>query len=63
MLINQKISKPATRSFVVDEEMWEAAKIKAEKDGLKISEVLRMLVDGYRRGHYELPTVKTTVTY
>lgn len=47
-----------TRSIRIDNETWEAAKRRAESDGVSISRALFLLTQGYSRGMVNLPKVR-----
>lgn len=52
----------AVRSVRVPAEVWQAAKARATAEGVTVSYVLRLLVDGYSKGLLDLPTITTTYT-
>lgn len=50
-----------TRSVRISDEVWEAAKSRAEQDGYTMSRVVAVFVEGYADGQFDLPQV--TVSY
>lgn len=48
----------ATRSIRIDDETWELAKKRAEREGLTISRLLYLFTDGYARGLLDTPHVQ-----
>lgn len=47
-----------TRSVRIDDMTWDKAKTRAESEGVTISRVLSLLVEGYARGMVDLPRVQ-----
>lgn len=56
-----KTKPKVPRSFAVDEAVWVKAKARAEKEGMSISRLLNLLVQGYAEG--QVPTPRTVTTY
>jgi len=46
------------RSIRIPDNVWEAAKARAERDGTNVSHVVNMLLDGYGRNLVSLPKVQ-----
>ena len=56
--VTQKGQYAPSRSVRIDDDVWEHAKIRAAKDGLKLSGAIQLLVEGYARGIVPLPKVR-----
>lgn len=54
----QKGQYAPSRSVRIDDDVWEQAKVRAAKDGLKLSGAIQLLVEGYARGIVPLPRVR-----
>lgn len=54
-------NRTPTRTVRVDDEVWEKAKKRADREGKNISEATRLLLKGYVEGKIKLP--KVTLTY
>jgi len=55
-----KTKPKVPRSFAVDEDVWNRAKERAEREGITISRVLSLLVQGYADGQVPTPRQVTT---
>jgi len=51
-----------SKSVRVDQDMWNAARAKAERSGTNINSVVGDLVEGYARGAIDLTVVKQFAT-
>lgn len=51
------------RSVRVADELWAQAKARAKQDGVTISYVVQMLVNGYALGEFDLPEIKVVTVY
>ncbi len=47
----------SVRTFRTDDLTWERARARATRDGMSISRVVATLLDGYARGHIDLPEI------
>ncbi len=56
------VGESVSRSVRVKKNMWNAAKIKAERQGTNINAVVGDLVEGYARGAIDLTIVKQFAT-
>ena len=56
-----KTKPKVPRSFAVDEDVWKRAKARAEREGITISRVMSLLVQGYADG--QVPTPRTVTTF
>ena len=57
------MERPTNRSFIIDEQDWKRAKLRADGEGVTMSSVIRDLVIGYAEGHYDLPRHVTQAVY
>lgn len=48
-----------TRSYRIEEKLYDAARSRAKNEETNINQVISNLVEGYARGVYELPRVHT----
>lgn len=46
------------RTTRIGDDIWEAAKVRASKDGVSMSQMMLRLVEGYSKGKIALPRVE-----
>ena len=51
----KKMEEAVTRSFTIDKKHWDKAAKRGKREGLIMSEVMRVLTLGYAVGAYDLP--------
>ena len=52
-----------TRSYRIEERFYKAARARADREGTSVNQVISNLVEGYARGIYELPKIKTVTEF
>ena len=56
-LLDIRIGPKGSKSVRVHDELWESARIRAESEGLPINTAIEELLEGYARGHIDMPQI------